>query len=251
MDKYVLIGFPLGHSFSASYFNDKFHKENINAEYHLHPIEKVNGFDVIIKENPYLKGMNVTIPHKRTVIDFLDTISTAAKEIGAVNTIKVIEEGNSIKLHGFNTDFIGFRKSLEPLISKKHGKALILGSGGASAAVAYALKSLKIPYHIVSRNAENGDLTYDDLNESVMSEIFLIVNTTPLGTWPNIHTAPALPYHLIRPSMICYDLVYNPEVTEFMKKCAQQGATIKNGLEMLHIQAEEAWNIWASENIDI
>ena len=249
MQRYALIGYPLGHSFSASFFNKKFLEENIESEYLLHPLETLNGLDDMIREIPALKGFNVTIPHKRTVMEFLDSVSPAAKEIGAVNTVRIKEEGNHITFHGFNTDYIGFRKSLEPLISENKGTALILGSGGASAAVGYALSSMGISYRIVSRSAERGNLTYEEIDDSIMSDIYLIINCTPLGTWPNIDSAPSIPYQLISPSMICFDLVYNPAVTKFMKLCAAQGATIKNGLEMLHIQAEEAWRIWTSEKI--
>lgn len=243
---YGLIGYPLGHSFSQRYFTEKFQDEKICACYLPFPIENINLFSSVIKENPNLKGLNVTIPYKQQIMKFLNDISEDAKEIGAINVIKIEEKGETHILKGFNTDFIGFRDSLLPYLRPDIKKALILGTGGASKAVAYTLKRLGIEATKVSRNPKEGELSYDQLSESIIGEHLLIVNTTPLGMYPKIETYPPIPYSAISGSHVCYDLVYNPEITEFMRKSSEMGAFVKNGLEMLHLQAEEAWKIWQS-----
>lgn len=239
---YGLIGYPLGHSFSAGFFNDKFKNEGIDEHYNLFPIEHIDVLPELLKKHPDLKGLNVTIPYKEKVIPFLAAISDDAKEIGAVNVIAVSDNGKTLK--GFNTDAIGFRESLLPLLKPEMNKALVLGTGGASKAVAYVLKKLGIEVRFVSRHEGVGYYKYEDLTPEVIAENRIIVNTTPLGMWPNTEACPDLPYSSLSDSHLCYDLVYNPEITTFMRKSAEMGATVKNGLEMLHRQALAAWDIW-------
>lgn len=236
MRQFGLIGYPIKHSFSPGYFKDKFKIEKIaDARYDLYPLEQIELFE----ELKGLQGLNVTIPYKEAVIPFLDELSLEAKEIGAVNTIK-FSDGRKV---GFNTDSYGFKYSLQPLIEgKKVAHALVLGTGGAAKAVWYVLEKLKIPFYKVSRSS--GDILYQDIDESLLKKNLLIVNTTPLGMAPNIQQCPDLPYKAIGPDHILYDLVYNPEKTLFLIKGAAQGATIKNGLEMLQLQADKAWQIW-------
>lgn len=237
MNTYGLIGKNIDYSFSRNYFKNKFEKEKIiNCQYINFDIDNVNKLNNLFKEKN--QGYNVTIPYKEVVIPYLDALDTHAKEIGAVNTIQV--RNNQKK--GFNTDWIGFKKSIEPLLQSHHTKALILGSGGASKAVVYALQQLHISTAIVSRT--KGDFTYQQLNEQLIKEHTIIVNTTPLGTFPEVMLAPELPYHFISKQHLVYDLIYNPQETLFLKKCRENGASIKNGLQMLEIQAEEAWKIW-------
>lgn len=244
--KFTLIGYPLSHSFSEKYFTQKFKNEQIlNHEYTLSPLEKIEDLLELINSMPGLKGINVTIPYKEQVIPYLDEISEEAQAIGAVNTIK-IENG---KLTGYNTDVYGFEKSLLKLLQKKNKtisveNALVLGTGGAAKAVVYILKKLGIDPILVSRRQNSGDLTYSDLDTLIFEECRLIVNTTPLGMLPNLHSYPDLPYHRLNKNYFLYDLVYNPEKTVFLKRGEDQKAAILNGLEMLHLQAEKAWEIW-------
>lgn len=246
MDKYGLIGYPLGHSFSAKYFNNKFKEEGINAEYQNFEIEDIANIKEIVGNSTDLKGLNVTIPHKEGVIPFLSILSDDAKAIGAVNTIKVVRnDDNTLSLSGHNTDHIGFKNSIEPLIKPDiHTKALVLGTGGASKAVVYALESMNIECLYVSRTSGEQRITYDDIDKSVINDYKVIVNCSPVGTFPNIDQCPKLPYKLITNDHLLYDLVYNPEVTLFLQKGLDNGATIKNGAEMLEKQAIAAWNIW-------
>lgn len=241
-----LIGYPLGHSFSAKYFNEKFAKEGIDNCYKLFPIPTIGDLKEIINSNPTLHGLNVTIPYKEQVLPFLNHLSPDAEAIGAVNVIKIYydKNGGTPALSGYNTDWKGFSLSLLPMLRGNVKSALVLGSGGASKAVCYALKQLGISPHLVSRVTAPEVLTYDDLNEQIIRDNLLIVNTTPLGMSPNIDSSPDIPYQYLTENHICYDLVYNPEITEFMKKSAQYGAQVKNGLEMLHRQAELSWEIW-------
>ncbi|MEO1626874.1 MAG: shikimate dehydrogenase [Bacteroidota bacterium] len=248
MPLYALIGNPLSHSFSKTYFTKKFKRDGIkDSHYELFPLDAIEAFPGLIESWPELKGMNVTIPYKETVMDFLDDIDPDAAEVGAVNTILF----RNSKTKGFNTDVYGFRKSLEGLFRASGkavpAKALVLGTGGASKAVGYVLKQLAIPFQLVSRQAGKGHLTYGELTEKVMQTHHLIVNTTPLGMHPKSETCPDVPYEYLEAKHFLYDLVYNPEKTLFLERGEQAGASICNGLEMLHLQAEKAWDIWTSE----
>ena len=248
MKKYGLIGFPLEHSFSRNYFTQKFKSENLlNCAYTNYPIENIQLLSKIIDDNPELVGLNVTIPYKQQVLEFLDRIDNEASEVGAVNTIKIIREGISYRLHGFNTDIHGFEKPLLENLKPIHQSALILGTGGASKAVAYILRKQGISFQWVSRKPKNkAILSYSDLTPELISESKLIINTSPLGMYPGIDKCPAIPYESIGPDHILYDLIYNPEKTLFLKKGEQKKATVINGLPMLYIQAEKAWEIWNS-----
>ena len=245
MRLFGLIGKKLGHSFSQQYFTDKFEKLSLNDHrYQLFELSSIHDLPDLIHNNPQLAGLNVTIPYKEEVISLLDSIDEQAEAIGAVNVVK-IENG---KLHGFNSDYYGFKTSLQNWLPGdiKDLKALILGTGGASKAVAAALQSLNIPYSFVSRSVERYGLTYQHLmdDQEILIHHKLIINTTPLGMYPNLVDAPELPYHRLSPQYYLYDLVYNPEITIFMNKGAAVGANTMNGLAMLHLQAEKSWDIW-------
>jgi len=243
--KFGLIGFPLSHSFSKKFFTEKFSKEAIDAEYINFEIENISQLSRVIATHPDLEGINVTIPYKEQIIKFLDFTDEEAASIQAVNTIRIFRSGHHVTLRGYNTDIHGFQESIRPLILNYHHKALVLGTGGASKAVVRALENLKIETILVSRNPEEkGELSYNDLDEDVMDNYKIIVNTTPIGTYPNIEGCPAIPFELITPRHLLFDLVYNPEVTEFLKLGKKRGAVIKNGLEMLHLQALASWDIW-------
>ena len=248
MKTFGLIGYPLQHSFSSKFFNEKFQQENIDAEYLNFEIEHIFNLRRILVFNPYLKGLNVTIPYKEAVLTFLDDISAVAKEIGAVNVIKVERSFGDIygyKLTGYNTDYIGFKNSIALLIQPEfHKKALVLGTGGASKAVCKALDSLGIKWVYVSRQTKENSYTYETLTPDVIAEHKIIINTTPLGTYPNVEESPHLHYSSITSNHLLYDLVYNPTETAFLKKGKEMGATIKNGAEMLKLQALAAWEIW-------
>lgn len=247
MDKYGLIGFPLGHSFSIGYFNEKFQNEGIDAEYFNFEIPTIDDFPAVLESAPELKGLNVTIPYKEKVIDFLDAVSPEARAIGAVNVIRVSRRGGKLHLKGFNSDVIGFRQSIEPLLEKHHKKALILGTGGASKAVNHGLKSLGLETVFVSRYERNGMIQYDKITPEVVKEYNVIVNCTPVGMYPNVDDCPKLPYEAMDHDTLLYDLLYNPDETLFMKKGAERGATVKNGLEMLLLQAFASWEFWTDE----
>lgn len=244
MKQFGLIGFPLGYSFSATYFAKKFETENIvDCNYKDFPIENASEFEQL-KNTSNICGYNVTIPHKETIIPYLDELDAEAKEIGAVNTI-LFKNG---KTKGFNTDIYGFENSLKPLLKPHHKEALIVGTGGASKAVQFVFEKLGIKYLFVSRNAtQENQIQYDDFNERCMQECTIIVNTTPLGTFPKTEECPNIPYHWITEKHILFDLVYNPEETLFMKKGKAQGAIVKNGYEMLELQAERSWEIWNNQ----
>lgn len=244
MDKYGLIGYPLGHSFSKSYFNEKFENEGINAEYINFEIPTLDSLPEILASNPELKGLNVTIPYKEKVISYLDSISPEARAIGAVNVIRIDHKGNDTYLKGFNSDVIGFTKSIEPLLERFHKKALILGTGGASKAVNFGLKSLGLETVFVSRFERPGTIQYSQITPDIIQEYNVIVNCTPCGMYPHIDECPQLPYEAMTSKNILYDLLYNPDETLFMKKGAQHGATVKNGLEMLLLQAFASWEFW-------
>lgn len=244
MITYGLIGYPLGHSFSKAYFTEKFNNVGIDAQYLNLEIPDIDQFKEVIATNE-LSGLNVTIPYKQQVIPFLDKLSEAAQQIGAVNTIQF----SSGKLIGHNTDYVGFRDSLKPLLRPHHTKALVLGTGGSSKAVVYALQQMGIDVLQVSRKPSVGQVTYADINEQILAEHTLLVNTTPLGMSPNVNEAPDLPYQYINHTHLFFDLVYNPAETLFLQKAKAQGATVKNGLEMLQLQAEAAYAIWLEADI--
>lgn len=241
---YGLIGFPLGHSFSQDYFNQKFEAEGIDARYVNFEIPEIEDFHHVIADNPSLAGLNVTIPYKQQVINLLDEMDPEAAEIGAVNVIKFIRRNGRLTLKGYNSDCIGFRDSIAPLLTDERNRALVLGTGGAASAVSYALRSLGVKVQPVSRSSRPGVLTYSELTEEIMSTHKIIVNTTPLGMYPHIDECPDIPYKMLTPEHLCYDLLYNPDITLFMKRSEEAGAETKNGLEMLLLQAFAAWNIW-------
>ncbi len=245
MKKYGLIGYPLKHSFSKGYFNEKFASEGIDAEYVNFEIPTIALFKDVIANNPDLCGLNVTIPYKEKVIPYLDGLSNNAQNIGAVNVIRIERpKKGQVKLIGDNSDIIGFMESIKPLLLPHHKKALILGTGGASKAVYHGLRNLGVEGVYVSRTAKEGQLTYKDLTEEVMKEYTVIVNCTPVGMYPHVDECPDIPYQWITSEHLLYDLLYNPNTTLFMKKGEAQGAVTKNGLEMLLLQAFAAWEMW-------
>ena len=241
--KFGLLGKNISYSFSSGYFTKKFEKLNLKKHKYVNfDIPEIKDFPSIIEETPNLKGMNVTIPYKEEVIQYLDKLDETAKEIGAVNTIKFTKRGD---LKGYNTDIFGFENSIKPFLKKHHKKALILGTGGASKAVAYAFKRNDIKFKFVSRNpSEKNQISYKDLSEEILEEYTVIVNCSPIGTFPNVNDAPKIPYQFISDKHLLFDLIYNPEETAFLKKGKEKGAAIKNGYQMLELQAEEAWRIW-------
>lgn len=241
MTVYGLIGKPLSHSFSQRWFTELFVRESLPFHrYELFPLEHINAFPSLLRDTPGLAGLNVTIPFKQAVIPFLDEVDPLAAAVGAVNTIS-IRNGRTV---GHNTDVEGFRNTLVPLLNGDRPRALVLGTGGASRAVAFVLRELGIKFRMVSRSPERGDLTWDQVDPIVTKVCTLIVNTTPLGMYPEVDTAPPLAYEAIGPKHILVDLVYNPEETLFMRLGAAHGATVVNGMRMLEGQAEAAWRIW-------
>ena len=248
MDKYGLIGYPLGHSFSRDFFNEKFRNEGIDAEYVNFEIPDISRFPEILTENPDLRGLNVTIPYKEKIISYMDTLSEEARQIGAVNVVRVSERKGQTYLKGFNSDVIGFTRSIEPLLEPKHKKALILGTGGASKAIRYGLEQLGLEYRLISRTPREGVWSYNQLTPETMQEYTVIVNCTPVGMYPHPDACPTLPYEAIGHDHLLYDLVYNPEETLFLRKGRGQGAITKNGLEMLLLQAYAGWEFWHSED---
>ena len=244
MDLYGLIGHPLGHSFSKKFFNEKFQNEMIDAEYRNFDIDTIKSFPTIIEEHSNLRGLNITIPYKELIIPYLDELSEDAQAIGAVNVIKISRNHEGVHLKGYNSDVIGFTDSIRPLLKPFHKKALILGTGGASKAIRYGLYKLGIETCFVSRRPKEGMLTYSDLTADIMAEYTVIVNCSPVGMFPHTDERPDLPYQLSGSHHILYDLVYNPDETLFMKSGKEQGATTKNGLEMLILQARAGWNFW-------
>ena len=268
MRTFGLIGYPLSHSFSQKYFTEKFKRENLtDCEFKNFPLEDINEFPILLKNTLGLCGLSITIPHKQTIIEYLNKIEESAKEIGAVNCIKKWQMADGKwQMMGFNTDVVGFEQSIKPLIKDHHLKALILGTGGASKAVAFVLKKMGIEFLFVYRNKhpekraqyqvagsrpalpagryQAPSVKYRDLSKEIISKHLIIINTTPLGTFPNIHDYPDIPYEHLSSKHLLYDLTYNPEESAFLKKGKAHGAQIKNGLEMLHLQAEKAWEIW-------
>ncbi len=248
MKLYGLIGYPLSHSFSRKYFSEKFEKEGLlQCRYDNYPLKSVDELPDLITDNEDICGLNVTIPYKEQVMRFMDSLDDNARNIGAVNTIKIIRKKQKPLMIGFNTDAYGFQESLKPFLNKTIKNALILGTGGASKAVAYVLGKLNISYMFVTRNPRNRNhFAYNDINGSVMSNFQLIVNTSPVGMYPDICNFPDIPYECISEKHILFDLIYNPPETVFLKKGKEMGAKIINGLPMLHLQAEKAWEIWNS-----
>lgn len=244
MQKYGLIGFPLGHSFSAGFFAEKFAKEGLDARYDNYEMASVEGLRRLIEGDAELCGLNVTIPHKQAVIPLLDDLSEEAHAIGAVNVIRIERRDGNLRLIGCNSDSIGFTDSIRPLLKPHHTRALVLGTGGASKAVVAGLRSLGIEPTYVSRRPAPGQLTYADLSSNIIKEHTVIVNCSPVGMHPHTDEAPAIPYELLTPRHLLYDLVYNPLDTRFMQLGREHGATVKNGLEMLHLQAIAAWEMW-------
>ncbi|CAN5216241.1 shikimate dehydrogenase [soil metagenome] len=241
MRRYGLLGSSLGHSFSAGYFAGKFEREGIiDASYENFELASIGMYPQIMEWHPDLNGLNVTVPYKQAIIPFLDDIDFSALMIRAVNTISF----SNGKSKGYNTDYIGFRDSIKKLLKPQHTQALVLGTGGSSKAVVFALSQMGIETTFVSRKPSQGQLAYSDINEKVLAEHHIVINATPLGMHPNIAEAPNIPYQHLSPEHILYDLVYNPAETLFLKKGADNGAVVKNGLEMLELQAEASWKIW-------
>lgn len=244
--EYGLIGRHISHSFSAGYFSEKFRREGIDATYTSYDLADIGEIRSVLA-NPRLKGFNVTSPYKRDVIPFLDDISEEARELNAVNVVKVATDASGQRrLLGFNTDCPAFRTTLENEISP-HTKALVLGTGGASSAVALALRQIGIDYKIVSRNPGDGQVGYEEVS-SLLSSHYLVVNATPVGMYPDVEKAPDIDFSLIGPEHYCYDLIYNPPETLFLRKASEAGARIKNGLDMLIGQAELSWEIWQNDS---
>lgn len=239
---YGLIGAKLGHSFSKDFFSKKFAKEDISAEYRNFEIDNIEKFSDIIEYGVY--GLNITIPYKERVIDFLDRIDPIAAKIGAVNVVKIVRNADNLETIGYNSDIVGFTESIRPLIENHHKKALILGTGGASKAVIEGLKLMNIRSQLVSRTKSPNTITYSELSSNLLEEYTIIVNTTPLGMFPNTDSYPDIPYEFLSNKHLCYDLTYNPEETRFLKLSRDNGAKTKNGLEMLILQALESWRIW-------
>lgn len=244
MEKYGLIGYPLGHSFSKNYFNEKFENEGIDAEYINFEIPSIEGLKEVLASNPEIKGLNVTIPYKQQVIPFLNSMTEEAEAIGAVNVIKVSRKGNTPILRGYNSDVVGFTRSIEPLLEPCHKKALILGTGGASKAVDYGLRKLGLETKFVSRSQKDGAFTYGEITPAVIKEYNVIVNCTPVGMYPHTEDCPILPYAAMDTHTLLYDLIYNPDETMFLLKGREHGAITKNGLEMLLLQAFASWEFW-------
>jgi len=244
-NKFGIIGKNISYSFSRKYFLEKFKKMGFdNYQYFNFDIPEIEGFPFLLyhREDEF-RGLNVTIPYKETIIKYLDEVESEAQKIGAVNTIKVTDD---LRLIGYNTDVHGFQKSIEPLLKNHHKKALILGTGGASKAIAYVFNKLNIAYKFVSRKEIENMLTYEMLDSEIMNEYSIIVNCTPIGTHPNIEDSPAIPYQYLSNKHLLYDLIYNPAETKFLQEGKKHGSGIKNGLEMLELQAEKSWEIWNS-----
>lgn len=249
MKTFGLIGYPLGHSFSKKFFEEKFNTEKISdAAYELFPMENISSFPTLVENTKTLCGLNVTVPHKKTVMKFLNEISDTAIEIGAVNCISISKK----KIVGYNTDAPAFEKSLTPYLKTNHHAALILGNGGSAAAVKFVLKRLNIPFQIVTRNPKHfSELSWQQVDEAVVKFFPLIINTTPLGMFPASEFFPAIPYSALTQNHLLFDLVYNPNPTEFLKQGMMHGASIVSGLQMFHVQAELSWQIWNNSNSDL
>lgn len=239
-----LIGKNISYSFSSNYFNNKFKNQNLeNYNYQNFDIQNIEEISEVLKNNPKLKGLNVTIPYKESIIPFLNKISKKAQKIGAVNCVKISKKG---KLKGYNTDWFGFYATLKPHINSTQ-KALVFGTGGASKAVLFALKKLKIKYLVVSRNPILYQISYEDISEKIMNDFTILINTTPIGTYPDVKNCISIPYEYVTEKHLAYDLIYNPEVTQFLQNCKEKGAKIINGYEMLVVQAKMSFEIWTKK----
>ncbi len=249
MKTYGLIGYRLGYSFSKGFFTEKFEKEGLKEhEYVNFELDTIDEFPSIFEKNDHIAGLNCTIPYKQQIMRFMDEIDPEAAEVGAINTVKIIRQQEGMKLKGFNTDIYGFGNSLKPMLGEIHKKALILGTGGASKAIKYILGKLGIDYISASIEEElfEKEIRYNQIDADVLNDHLIIINATPLGTFPKVDTCPDIPYEHLTSNHVLFDLVYNPEETLFMKKGKEKGASVKNGLEMLHLQAIKAWEIWNS-----
>ena len=242
MKRYGLVGKNIGYSFSKKYFTERFANTNaVDCAYENFDIDSIEDFPKLIQANPDLMGLNVTIPYKESVISYLHSLSKKATKIGAVNVIRFTKKRN---LKGYNSDCYGFKKSLKTVLQPHHQKALILGTGGASKAVAFALEELDIPFAFVSREEHPNTITYERLNATAFDNYQIIINTTPLGTSPNVKEFPLIPYQFLTEKHLAFDLIYNPQESQFLKKAKRKGAATKNGMDMLIFQAEKAWKIW-------
>lgn len=242
--KFGLLGYPLQHSFSREYHNGRFARWGIDAVYENYELSDLSQLRSIVEADNELEGLNVTIPYKQSVIPLLDDVDAVAQTIGAVNVIRIERTDNTVRMVGCNSDYIGFRNSITPLLMPHHTHALVLGTGGASKAVCAALADMGIQVVRVSRTPGEGELSYDALTAEVMAQYTIVVNTTPLGMFPHVDACPNIPYDFLSSQHLCYDVVYNPECTLFMKRASEQGAVVHNGLEMLYGQADAAWDIW-------
>jgi shikimate dehydrogenase len=250
MRKYGLIGYPLGHSFSKKYFTEKFIREGISdCYYENYELKSIEGFRTLILENPDLLGLNVTIPYKSEIFRFVDEIDSEAKEIGAVNVLKIKRSENRLIICGYNSDITGIRDSILPFIREDISNAIIFGSGGSSKAVSYVLRQLGLNVFIISREKKEGTINYSDIDSALIKECKLIVNSTPLGMYPNLDSIPDINYSMLNKSHVLFDLVYNPEYTAFLKKGGERGCSIITGIKMLHSQAERSWEIWNNNNL--
>lgn len=244
MDKYGIIGHPLGHSFSPGFFNEKFRNENIDAVYEMFDLPQIEAVIEVLASNPELRGLNVTIPYKQKIMHYIDELSDEARAIGAVNVVRISHDNGKVHMKGYNSDVIGFTRSIEPLLEKYHKKALILGTGGASKAVEYGLGKLGLETVKVSRYERPDTIQYEKVTADIVREYNVIVNCTPVGMYPDTEECPQLPYEAMDSHTLLYDLIYNPDETLFMKKGRQNGAVTKNGLEMLLLQAYASWEFW-------
>ena len=242
--KFGLLGYPLQHSFSRGYHNERIARWGLDAVYENYELADLSQLRSIVESDTNLEGLNVTIPYKQAVMPLLDDIDEVARAIGAVNVIRIERDSNRVRMVGYNSDYVGFRNTLIPLLQPHHKHAMVLGTGGASKAVCAVLKDLSIAVTCVSRTPRQGELGYDALTPDVMAQYTVIVNTTPLGMYPHIDDCPPIPYEALTAQHLCYDVVYNPESTLFMRRSAEYGATVCNGLKMLYVQADAAWEIW-------
>lgn len=247
MDKYGIIGHPLGHSFSPGFFNEKFAGEGIDAVYERYDLPQIDALREVLDTNPELRGLNVTIPYKQQIMPYLDELSDEARAIGAVNVVSVRRQGSRVRLKGYNSDVLGFTRSIEPLLESHHKKALVLGTGGASQAIDYGLRQLGLETVKVSRYERPGTIRYEQVTPDVVHEYNVIVNCTPVGMFPNTESCPPLPYAAMDGHVLLYDLIYNPDETMFMRQGREHGAIVKNGLEMLLLQAYASWDFWQQD----